>query len=127
MDALTMNDVLNHDKDFYSRHWKSFGAKESLIKFKHEPQEYTAHDYDWYITVAISKANEVKEDRHLLTSKLLLEYRWAIREGFNHMLDPNLKNRYDHPRNRNTIQGIQGYIDLIKKRSDKEMADLEKE
>jgi hypothetical protein len=125
MDALTMDDVLNHDKDFYSRHWKSFGAKESLIKFKHNPKEYTAGDYDWYITVALEKADKVTVNRNLLTSDLLLRYRWAIREGFNHQLDPSLKNRFDYPRNRNTIEGIQNYIKLIERKSDEEMADLE--
>jgi hypothetical protein len=71
------------------------------------------------------KADQVKLDRHLLTSELLLSYRWAIREGYNHMLDPHLRSAYDYPRNRNTVKGIQGYIDLIQKRSDAEMKSIE--
>jgi len=106
------------EKDFYTQVWKSFGSKESTIHFKYEPYEFEVADYDWYVIVALEKADKVTIDRHLLTSKLVLQYRTAIREGYNHMLDPNLKNRYDYPRNRNTIQGIKSYIELIQKRSE---------
>ena len=69
------------------------------------------------MTIALEKSDKVKEDRHLLTADLLIEYRWAIREGYNHMLDPNLRNQYDEPRNRNTVQGIKNYIAKIEKLS----------
>ena len=97
------------------------------IHFKNEGKEpFEKGERDWYITVALEKADKVKVDRHLLTQELLLQYRWAIREGFNHMLDPNLRNQYDYPRNQNTINGIKGYIKKIQEKSDKEMEDLEK-
>ncbi|WP_372934963.1 hypothetical protein [Mariniphaga sediminis] len=113
------------DTDFYKRESEEQFSKEELITFKHpEPSTYEVREYDWYILIAIEKAEKVKENRHLLTRDLLLSYRWAIREGFNHMLDPHLKNRWDAPRNRNTIEGIMGYIARIKKASDKEMENL---
>jgi len=73
------------------------------------------------MVVALEKVDKVTEDRHLLTSELILNYRWAIREGFNHMLDSNLTNQYDHPRNRNTVKGIENYVDRIKRLSMNEM------
>lgn len=69
------------------------------------------------MSVALEKSDKVTEDRHLLTADLLISYRNAIREGYNHQLDPNLRNRYDEPRNRNTVQGIKNYIDKIQKLS----------
>lgn len=114
--------ILVKENDVYKRERKTEFAKEEIITFK-LPKAYTynQHDYDWYMAVALEKSDLVTEDRHLLTSDLLITYRWAIREGYNHELDPNLKNRYDFPRNRNTVKGIQGYIDRIKKASDTEM------
>lgn len=109
------------ENDFVIRESENLLTDEEKITFKHQPKTFIKHDYDWYIIVAIEKADKVKTDRHLLTSELLLQYRWAIREGYNHQLDPNLENRFDYPRNQNTIKGIEGYIDLIKKRSDEEM------
>jgi hypothetical protein len=53
-----------------------------------------------------------------------LSYRWAIREGYNHQLDKALQCQYDYPRNQNTVKGIQGYIDRIKKASDAEMKSI---
>ena len=58
------------------------------------------------MTVALAKVDKVTKDRHLLTAELILDYSWAIREGYNHELDRNLRNRYDNPRNRNTVEGI---------------------
>jgi len=108
-------------KDFYSIEYDAKFSKSGTITF-HNPDssEFTKHDYDWYIIVALEKADKVTIDRHLLTRELLLGYRWAIREGYQHGLDGNLKREYDYPRNKNTIKGIQGYIDLIKKLSEKE-------
>ena len=86
---------------------------------------YDKAEYDWYMTVALEKVDKVNQDRHLLTAELILSYRWAIREGYNHQLDSALKNQYDYPRNQNTVKGITGYIDRIKKASDSEMASLD--
>ena len=109
----------NHKKerDFYIQSWESFGAKESKIQFTYEPKEFVVADYDWYIIVALEKVDKVTVNREQLTSSLLMAYRWAIREGYNHQLDRNLQNRYDYPRNRNTIEGIKNYIKLIERKS----------
>lgn len=114
--------IIVKENDVYKREREvSFTLKET-ITFKLPVESfYHKAEYDWYMQVALEKSDLVKVDRHLLTSQLLHSYRWAIREGYNHMLDPNLRKQYDYPRNQNTIKGIQGYIDKIKKASDKEM------
>lgn len=99
-----------------------FTNKETITLKQPKPVVYEKAEYDWYMTVALEKVDKVTQDRHLLTSELILGYRWAIREGYNHQLDTALKNRYDYPRNQNTVKGIQGYINRIKKASDAEMA-----
>jgi len=118
---MEMSDLLKQETDFYIRTKEELMAKVAKITFKHPtPSEFPQHEYDWYLTVALEKADKVSVDRHLLTRDLLLNYRWAIREGYNHQLDPSLKNRFDYPNNRNSIKGIQGYIDRIKKFSEQE-------
>jgi hypothetical protein len=107
------------ENDVYKRERpEQFGLLEH-ITFKQPKEEvYIKEPYDWYMTVALKKSDKVTEDRHLLTSSLLHSYRWAIREGYNHMLDPALRNQYDYPRNRNTVSGIESYINRIKKLSE---------
>lgn len=118
------------ENDVYKREREQQFSGEETITFKHfskpELQAYKQHDYDWYMVIALEKSDKVKDERHLLTADLLISYRWAIREGYNHQLDPNLRNRYDEPRNRNTVQGIKNYIDKIQKLSDAEMAEYNK-
>lgn len=102
------------ETDVYKRERKVEYTNEETITLKlPEPQVYEKEMYDWYMTVALEKVDKVKEDRHLLTANLIMSYRWAIREGYNHMLDPHLRNHYDQPRNKNTVKGIQSYIDRI--------------
>ncbi|NJM80982.1 MAG: hypothetical protein HC854_17710 [Flavobacterium sp.] len=88
------------------------------------PIVYVKQDYDWYMTVALEKIDKITQERHLLTSEIILNYRWAIREGYNHQLDSSLKNQYDYPRNQNTVKGVLGYIERIKKASDDEMSSI---
>lgn len=103
------------DTDFYSLVPKAQFSIEATITFKYPtPSTFEREKYDWYITVALEKADQVKKDRHLLTRELLLSYRWAIREGYQHGLDTALQKEYDYPRNQNTIAGIEGYIKRIK-------------
>lgn len=110
------------ENDVYKRERKERFSSEETITFKHpEPTIYEQHEYDWYMSVALEKSDKVKEDRHLLTADLLISYRMAIREGFNHMLDPNLVNKYDEPRNRNTVKGIKNYIERMNRLSEEEM------
>ncbi len=116
--------ILVKENDVYKRERKEQFSLEETITFKHGSEVFRKHLSDWYITVALEKSDKVINDRHLLTDELLLQYRWAIREGYNHQLDNALQNRYDYPRNRNTVEGIRGYVDRIKKASDKEMENL---
>lgn len=102
-----------------------FTNKETITLKQPNAFVYEKAEYDWYMTVALEKVDKVTQDRHLLTAELILGYRWAIREGYNHQLDSALKNQYDYPRNQNTVKGIQGYVDRIKKASDAEMASYE--
>jgi hypothetical protein len=113
------------ENDVYKRERAQEFTLEETITFKIPTHsKYDQPAYDWYMTVALEKSDKVTNDRHLLTGELLISYRWAIREGFNHQLDPALKNKYDYPRNQNTVKGIHGYIDRIKKASEQEMKDI---
>lgn len=117
--------IWKREEDFYIREWNPLKGKGGTVTFKHGPSEpFEYGDYDWYIIVALEKADKLTADRHLLTQELIMRYRWAIREGYNHQLDPNLKKQYDYPRNQNTIKGILGYIAKIEKASDEEMEAL---
>ena len=109
------NDVYKREREI------EFTLKEKITLKQPSNLIYEKEEYDWYMTVALEKIDKVNKDRHLLTSELILNYRWAIREGYNHELDSSLKNKYDYPRNQNTVKGIQNYIDKIKKASDIEM------
>ena len=98
-----------------------FSLKEKITFKQPSLVVYEKSEYDWYMTVALEKIDKVTKDRHLLTSELILNYRDAIREGYNHNLDLAIQNQYDHPRNHNTVKGIQNYIIRIQKASDKEI------
>jgi len=111
--------IIVKENDVYKRERAVQFTNRETITFKQPSiRVYEKYEYDWYMAVALEKSDEVRTDRHLLTAELLLSYRYAIREGYNHGLDEDLKREYDHPRNRNTVNGIQGYIDRIKKASD---------
>ncbi len=113
--------IIAKENDVYIRHRKVEFTLEETITFKHPvPKVYEKPKYDWYMAVALEKSDLVKDDRHLLTYDLLVAYRWAIREGYNHQLDSALQNQYDYPRNRNTVQGIKKYIERIQKASERE-------
>jgi hypothetical protein len=115
------------ENEVYKREREVEFTNKETITLK-QPNEfvYEKAEYDWYMTVALEKVDKVTQERHLLTSELILQYRWAIREGYNHELDSSLKNKYDYPRNQNTVKGIQGYVDRIKKASDAEIASFDK-
>ena len=99
------------ENDVYKVERKEEYSLEEKVTFK-KPVErvYEKKAYDWYMVVALEKSDKVTVDRHLLTAELLIGYRNAIREGFNHGLDPALIRPYDYPRNRNTVKGIKSYI-----------------
>lgn len=107
------------ENDIYIREREKEFENRELITFRLPSLSgFWEEKYDWYLTVALEKSDKVTVDRNLLTRELLLGYRWAIREGYQHQLDPNLRNEYDYPRNQNTIAGIRGYIEKIKKISE---------
>ncbi|WP_294267729.1 hypothetical protein [uncultured Chryseobacterium sp.] len=106
------------ENEVYKRERKTQFTLEETITLKLPvPVVYEKPEYDWYMTVALEKVDQVKEDRQLLTAELIFSYRMAIREGYQKGYDPALRNRYDSPRNRNTVKGISGYIEKIKSRS----------
>lgn len=114
--------VMQHDWEFCSAVYYKGKGTEPVYFLRNEDGEFIETTYgNWYMAVAIEKLDKIKVDRHLINESLILEYRWAIREGFNHMLDRNLVNFYDHPRNKNTIQGVKSYIKMIEKKSEEEM------
>lgn len=111
--------IIVKENDVYKREREVEFTLKETITFKHPmPKVYQKDESDWYMQIALEKSDLVKEDRHLLTADLLLSYRWAIREGYNHQFDTTLKRRYDCPGNRNTVKGIQSYIERIKKASE---------
>ena len=112
--------MVNRETDFYTLTSEKLASDEATITFKHPSGSapFPRYKHDWYIIVALEKADKVIVDRHLLTRELILNYRWAIREGYQHQFDPALRREYDYPRNRNTIAGIQSYIERIKKASE---------
>jgi len=110
------------ENDVYKRESKERFTHVETITFKiPECRVYEKAEYDWYIIVALEKSDLVKEDRHLLTGSLIIQYRNAIREAYNHELDSAIKNSYDYPRNRNTVKGIQDYIKRINDAQQKQM------
>lgn len=115
--------ILVKENDVYKRERAvEFTLREVITLKQPEPFIYKKHESDWYMQIALEKSDLVVADRHLLTFELLISYRWAIREGFNHGLDSQLINPYGHPRNRNTVKGIQDYVTRIRAASEAELA-----
>ena len=111
-----MNLSRTDEKDFYKRHTDNVTTKVYTITFKFpEESEFIQEAHDWYLTAALEKADNVPKDRHLLTRELLLQFRGAIREAYQHQLDFSMKRQYNHPNCRNTIQAIRNYIERIRK------------
>lgn len=106
--------------DFCIRRSENRFTGEETITFLHDNKTYPKYKQDWYMIVAIEKADKVKTNRHLLTGKLLIAYRHAIREAYNHDLDKSMHQQWAHPSNQNTIAGIQGFIDRINKKKEEQ-------
>ena len=115
MFLIKENEVYKIEREF------EYSLKEKITFKQPTPKFYQKHEYDWYMTVALEKTDKITEDRHLLTYELIVAYRWAIREGYNHELDKTLRKPYDYPRNRNTVRGVQMYVDRITKAHDARM------
>jgi len=123
LDSEAREPDIQHDWDFGSAVYHVDG-KWGIYFLRNEKGEFVKRDsgyIDWYIQVAIEKLEKIKDDRHLINSKLIERYRWAIREGYNHQLDSALRNPHDFPRNGNTIKGVLAYIKRIEKASEEEM------
>jgi hypothetical protein len=107
--------LVQYDYDFCSCVWLKDEEYAKYFIFNadgtHIVHERTYND--WYIAVAVAKLDRIRENRHRITPDLLLRYRSAIREAYNHMLDDAIRNPYDEPRNRNTVEGVEGYIKRI--------------
>ena len=90
---------------------KPFTNAEKITFFQPEERVYEKAEYDWYMTVALEKVDKVigGSDDHLLTAEVIISYRNAIREGYNHNLDHSLKSSCSYPSNRNTVKGIISY------------------
>lgn len=109
------------ENDFCIRVSENRFKGEEMITFLHDKKEFKKYDYDWYMSVALEKADKVTKDRHQLTGKLIIAYRHAIREAYNHNLDKSMYQQWAHPSNRNTIAGIRGFIDKIAKIKEKQL------
>jgi ribosomal protein S17E len=113
--------------DFCIRKSDNRRSKEETITFLMDERVYKKRENDWYMIVAIEKADKVKKDRHLLTGKLIIAYKHAIRVAYNHNLDKSLAQKWWHPSNKDTISGIQGYIDQIKQKMEAQEKQFEDE
>jgi hypothetical protein len=82
--------------------------------------------------VAAGDANNVAATRESSLRKIASIYRKEFTKAvlekvaFNHSLDTSLRNPYDEPRNRNTIEGVRGYVKKIAATSENSLAPLPK-
>lgn len=108
--------VMQHDFDFYSAVYYSLSPIEPVFFLK-DPQtgKFNQLQYgQWYMSTALEKLQKIPaNEKDLITEDLVNGFWYAIREGYNHGLDPNLIKRYDTPRIRNTIKAVQSYIKRI--------------
>lgn len=116
---------IQHDFDFYSVVYYHGDPSDEPVFYLKNPtsREFEVLTYSrWYMTIAFEKLRKLdRSEQSQITKELVYSFRWAIREGYNHQLDPNLRNPYDTPRIRNTIKAVKAYIERIDKASKKEM------
>lgn len=118
---------IQHDFDFYSTVYYSDNHAEPVFYLKNNSSgEFERLSYGRsYMAVALEKLQKLPpEERAQIDKELVNNFWWAIREGFNHMLDPNLRREYDTPRIKNTIKAVRSYIDRIVVASKNEMKGL---
>lgn len=114
---------IQHDYPFYSAVMYN-GAKWMIYYILDETGAFKKFDSgysDWYVAIALEKLKLITSGTELINYSLVMSYRWAIREGYNHQLDSALQNPYDRPRHRNTIIGVLSYIKRIERASAEEM------
>lgn len=115
---------IQHDYDFYSTVYYADNHSEPVFYLKNNSTgEFERLSYGRsYMVVALEKLQKLSpEEKARIDKELVNNFWWAIREGFNHMLDPNLKREYDTPRIQNTLKAVKSYIDKIVAASKKEM------
>lgn len=112
---------IQHDYDFYSCvYYKEDKTDEPIFFLKNQQTgEFERLPYThWYMVTAFEKLRKLPPDEIRLIDKTLVNDFWyAIREGYNHMLDPALRSPYDCPRIRNTLNAVRAYIKRIAEKS----------
>lgn len=107
---------IQHDFDFYSVCYYKGKSNEPVFFLKdQESGKFKQLQYGrWYMGAALGKLKKISaNEKHLIDEELVNGFWYAIREGYNHQLDPNLKREYDTPRIQNTIKAVKAYIDRI--------------
>lgn len=115
---------IQHDYDFYSTVYYTDNHSEPVFYLKNNSTgEFERLSYGRsYMVVALEKLQKLSpEEKAQIDKELVNNFWWAIREGYNHMLDPNLRREYDTPRIKNTLNAVRLYIDKIVKASKEEM------
>lgn len=113
---------IQHDFDFYSCvYYKEDKTDEPVFFLKNQQtgEFEQLHYTHWYMVTVFEKLRQFPASEiQLIDQKLVNDFWWAVREGYNHMLDPALRNPYDCPRIRNTIKAVQAYVKRICERSE---------
>lgn len=107
---------IQHDFDFYSICYYKEKSNEPVFFLKDPASsKFNRLNYGrWYMVTALEKLQKISaNEKHLITEELVNGFWYAIREGYNHQLDSNLKREYDTPRIQNNIKAIKAYIDRI--------------
>lgn len=111
--------IIQHDFDFYSVVYYDLSSHEPVFFLRDQASgTFKRLPYGrWYMSTALEKLQKIPaNEKHLITEELVNGFWYAIREGYNHMLDPNLRNEYDTPRIRNSIKAVQAYIKRIEEK-----------
>lgn len=113
---------IQHDFDFYSCvYYKEDNPDEPVFFLKNQQTgvfERLHYTY-WYMITVFEKLRKFPpEEIQQVDQKLVYDFWWAVREGYNHRLDPNLKQSYDCPRIRNTVKAVRAYVKRICEKSE---------
>lgn len=110
---------IQHDFDFYSVSWYKEESHLPVFFLKNpDTGEFKQLSYGrWYMVVVMEKLQKIPANEwHLITEDIVNGFWYAIREGYNHMLDPNLKREYDTPRIKNSIGAVKSYMKRIEEK-----------
>ena len=107
---------MQHDFDFYSVCYYKEESHLPVFFLKNpDTGEFKQLSYGrWYMVTVVEKLQKIPaNEKHLITEELVNGFWHAILEGYNHMLDPNLRQEYDTPRIQNNIKAVNAYIKRI--------------